>query len=291
MLTASRSQGGPVPPYRPSPSPSQMQDPSSRGALDAMQMNNNARMLHQQQQQQMNHQLNMRNETMFSGPPPPGEHYMDGGPMNGHGMNGTISRPGSSASNYLTPGAANNNGYGPPGSQHDPNRPSPGPSPHPASPMHITLPPPLPPNTIASGMAMGHEMTTPGGTTRPFAGAPQSSHPTPSQATSPLPPPPQQGQQQPPLLDLVVGGASANGSVAGGDQFNGSGGGSGGAPTPGPANGGGPPAGNNGTTTTIPGDQSFQFNTSGEDMYADLSLDFAFDSFIDGDLFKDETGV
>ena len=151
---------------------------------------------------------------------------------NGNGTNGSISRPGSSASNYLNP-----SGTFQPDIKHSPSAPSP----HPSltgmkdgsgfgdmtpSAMHISLPPPMPPSSFQLS-ASGTDMT-PGGS-RPFAGHPHVATPLPM----------------------------ANG----------------GAPLP-----------------PVPDAASYQFTGSDDDfLNADLSgLDFAFSSFIDDSIFKDE---
>lgn len=233
-------------PYRPSPSPSQqLQDQSTRGALDALQISasqQNARMLAHQQQQMANEQLYGPNGGGAGGDI--NGDMGQGGMMNGHQQNG-ISRP-SSSTGYLQPPPNNgsNNGAspgsinGPPGGN--------GPSPRPNSPsLHISLPPP-PSHFTAPTTDM-----TPGGTTRPFAGAPQSATPVPS-APNDLPPSQQQQQQHQQRQQQQ-------------------------------SNGGDLPVGDGGAG-------SYQFNTSGEDMYADLSLDFAFDDFLADNAFKDDLG-
>lgn len=255
-------------PYRPSPSPSQqMQDQSTRGALNALQISasQNSRMMAQQaqqHQQQLADQQAMRQASegsgMFGGGGGGGAggEMMNGDAgMNGH-ANGNISRPGSSTG-YLQPP--------PPSSGTNPNSPyngngngngisnsnglSPadltvngGPSPRPHSPgLHISIPPPM--------INLSQTDRTPGGSARPFAGAPQQ-------------------------LPHVVMAPSSSSSSAVVVEMNGGGDVQVGDPSSGGAGAGG-------------GAGSYGFNTSGEDMYADLSLDFAFDDFVNDGLFKD----
>lgn len=175
-------------PYRPSTSP-MPQDPASRGAFEALQHNQN-RMVTQQQQ---------------------GDEYGNGNGNGGGPPNGTISRPGSSASNYLNLSAYTSNGSSNNNNHNIDHKPSPtsnqGPSPHqhPSIPnengggspsFHISLPPP-------AAFQLNGDDITPGGS-RPFAGHPQ-----------PHPPPPQPPSAQPPTSQM-------NGSMdpTGNYQFN-----------------------------------------------------------------------
>lgn len=135
----------------------------TRGALDAVQLGN-ARLQHLQQ----------------SGDPSSlGEANGDGshepnGNGNGNATNTHLSRPNSSASNYLLPSSS---------SYTNDQKPSPGaPSPRPpntdiypssSGTPHITLPPPLPPTAFH---LVNPDTLTPGGS-RPFAGHPQTPAP------------------------------------------------------------------------------------------------------------------
>lgn len=148
-----------TPSYRPIPSPSLSQDPSTRGALDAMQMGN-ARLQQLQQHQS--------GEPALNGD---GSHE---GLLHTNGSNGLLSRPNSSASNYLLPTPS---AY-PIDQKPSPGAPSPRPPPSDIYPSagntpHITLPPPLPPTAFQLN---GTEAMTPGGS-RPFAGHPQTPAP------------------------------------------------------------------------------------------------------------------
>ena len=110
-----------------------------------------ARHMHEQQQQQMMASLSGDMDDSMGPPPQNG--------ANGHGI---PSRPGSSASNnYLMP-----HGNGATAGPSPQGQPQPLPNQSPAG-MSISLPPPSTP------MQVPKSDMTPGGTTRPFAGAPQ----------------------------------------------------------------------------------------------------------------------
>lgn len=138
---------------------------------------------HQHQQQLANEQMmRQANEQMF-GPGGGGMGDMvngdvgGGGPTNGHGgANGNISRPGSSAGYLQPPSNGAVNGLSPlsnaPPHNSSNNGSNAGPSPRPNSPgLRLSLPPP--------SLGLSSVDLTPGGTTRPFAGAPQSVTPVP----------------------------------------------------------------------------------------------------------------
>ncbi|KAK4705481.1 hypothetical protein P7C70_g730, partial [Phenoliferia sp. Uapishka_3] len=212
-------QGAPPYPAARSPLP---QDVSSRGAFDALQTAN-ARMA--QQQGNSPHDLSNGDGNVHG--PGSGNGNGNGYPTNG-AANGSISRPGSSASNYLIP--TNNFSSD---TKHSPAATSPHPMTAPSeggfadvapSAMHISIPSPLPPSSFQ--LNTGTDMT-PGGS-RPFAGHPQVS-------------------------------------------------------TPLPMTNGGPPA-------PTPDAASYQYTGNDDDfLNADLSgLDFAFSTFIDDSIFKED---
>ncbi|KAL8292666.1 hypothetical protein RQP46_001278 [Phenoliferia psychrophenolica] len=175
--------GGQAPPYQASRSP-MPQDLSTRGALDAL-LAANARM--PQQQAPGSEYID---EEMMGGNSNPGgplnrdPNVNGNGAPNGHNNNGGggangsgISRPSSSASNYLNP----SNAF-PSDVKHSPSAPSPHPSMSgmpdgggfgditPSATMHISLPPPMPMSSFQVNPT-GPD-ATPGGS-RPFAGHPQ----------------------------------------------------------------------------------------------------------------------
>ncbi|KAM0787641.1 hypothetical protein ACM66B_003705 [Microbotryomycetes sp. NB124-2] len=268
------------------------QDPSARGAMDAMQISHNQRLALQHQQQGL------------PPPPQPGMPGNDGngaysmqmngdmghvgtGPHSNGAPNGRISRPDSAASNFLQMPPTNNHNQNASAGQptFSPNGPGPqqlAGSPH----LSLQIPSSAPPGSSPVNVS-------PGGTVRPFAGAaasplqpgravplsggggPSPVHPS----IVPLPPGPGGGggqaqnaggfhQQQQQSRDVNHYPGEQKPSVNGDSSVvqNGNSGGDGSARSL-------PPAAAAGMT---------------EDMYADLSLDFAFDDFVNDGLFPDD---
>ncbi|KAK4051129.1 hypothetical protein OIV83_002950 [Microbotryomycetes sp. JL201] len=269
------------------------QDQSARGAMDAMQISHTQRVAHQHQQQGVSSQ------------PGDGSGYhmqMNGdmihGPTSNGVPNGRISRPNSASSNFLQMPTHNGHNGQP---AYSPNGTGPrqlAGSPH----LSLQIPSGVPPGSSPVNVS-------PGGTVRPFAGASQ----TPLQAGQVVPSTPMGGGggRSPVNAAIAPLPLPSNGPMQSGEQpaFRQSRetggveqqqqqyqaqppslGGSGQShsnPTKSSTTNGNT-ADNSSRPAPPPPFAPPQSNGMPEDMYADLSLDFEFDDFVNDGLFPDD---